>query len=123
MSLSLSDCSLSYNVAHQGGAVYALYKTPGTITSTVFVDNTATMEDGAGLYVDSSPFDAKMVTVSGSSFEGNASQGKGGGIATTYTAALVLSNDNAFSGNSATADPTTADVYYKDQVGREDQSR
>jgi hypothetical protein len=57
--------------------------------------------------------DAPVVTVSGSSFKGNWADGKGGGIAADYASALALSDDNAFSDNTALTDSTTADVYYK----------
>jgi hypothetical protein len=120
--LSLSGCLLSHNDAHHGGgAVFVSAGGPGAIKSTTFVNNSAG-EDGAGLYLSTgSASAAPMITVSGSSFEGNAAQGRGGGVAAQFASALALSDDDTFSGNSAAADPTTADVYYRDQVGRDDQ--
>jgi hypothetical protein len=111
-SLSLSGCSFTRNNAGafgSGGAVYVTLLAPGAIKSTTFVNNTAGT-DGAGLLVDSS--NKAVLTVSGSSFEGNAAMFKGGGIATHFASGLALSYDTTFSGNSAAADPTTADVFY-----------
>ncbi len=91
--LSIANATLKNNLAGYGGAIYTI-NTTLTLSNNALIDSNDAGKDGGGLFIAKSS-SIKLITLDGSIFKNNLSQGNGGAIAVTGDEVDILETSNA----------------------------